>query len=143
MIPVSVRLNNPGNIRIGSAAWQGLMPRSQMTPEQAAEKRFCVFVSPVMGFRALARLLINYNRLYGIDTLRAAISRFAPENENDTEAYLRAVCDYTKCGPDTHFGFKAAPNLQVLCKAISIHEAGGWFFTQSDLAEGVRLALAG
>lgn len=142
MTPRSVRNNNPGNLEATGDKWQGLMPHGMMSPEQAAEVRFCVFATPAYGFRALAKVLIKYNRFDKVDTLRQCMARFAPTTENDTASYLRAVCDYTGCGPDVHFGFKSAPNLQALCKAIAIHEAGGWFFTQSDLAEGVRMALA-
>jgi len=139
----AVRNNNPGNIVADGDKWQGLTPRGMMTPEQAAEAHFCVFATPAYGFRALAKIFITYNRVDRVDTLRQAIKRFAPPSENDTDAYIRAVCNYTGNGPDDHFGFRSAPNLQALCKAVAIHECGGWFFSQSDLAEGVSRALAG
>lgn len=143
MIVRAVRNNNPGNIRVGSQKWQGLMPRAQMTPDQAVETAFCVFESPDWGFRAMALIFLNYARLDGIKTIRQAISRWAPPGENNTDAYIEAVCDYTAAKPDAPFDFRNRANLLALCKAVSIHECGGWFFTQSDLAKGVGEALAG
>ena len=135
----AVRNNNPGNIRIGED-WQGLMPPAEMTPEQAAEREFCVFKTPAYGFRAMACIFHAYQKKHGIRTLREAISRWAPPSENNTAAYIRAVCDATRYGPDEDFPFTGRPAQQMaLLKAVSIHEAGGWFFSQSDLADGVRM----
>lgn len=136
----AVRNNNPGNVRVG-AKWQGLMPREQMTPEQAAETAFCVFQSPEWGFRAMATIFKNYARLDKITTLRQAISRWAPPSENNTKAYVQSVADYTGCDPDKPFGFQSPANMASLCKAVSIHECGGWFFQQSDLMNGSQAAL--
>ena len=136
----SVRNNNPLNIRIGEK-WQGLMPADQMTPEQAAEREFCVFKSPAYGFRAAAKLFANYRRLYGVSTIRDGIKRLAPPNENNTEAYIRSVCDYTAMKPDDVWPFPGRPAQQMaVLKACAIHEAGGWFFSLDDLSTGVRMA---
>lgn len=138
----AVRNNNPGNIRIG-ANWQGLMPRASMTPDQAAETAFCVFSTPAFGFRAMATIFKNYARLDRVSTIRQAINRWAPPSENNTEAYVQSVADYTGCDPDKPFGFQSAANVSTLCKAVSIHECDGWYFAQSDLTQGVSSALAG
>lgn len=137
-----VRNNNPGNVRIG-AHWQGLMPRDQMTPEQVKEDEFCVFQAPKWGFRAMAIIFKNYARLYGVKTIREAISRWAPPSENDTEAYIKAVSDYVGVAPNDRYSFANRQNLTGLLKAVSIHECGGWKFTISDVVEGVDLAMQG
>lgn len=135
----AVRNNNPGNIRIGQP-WQGLMPRAQMTPEQAAETAFCVFVSPAMGFRAMAEIFHTYHNIHGFNSLREVISHWAPPNENDTEAYVQAVCQATHYGPDAPFPFGAPAAMQELCHAVSVHECGGWLFTSADLVAGCNAA---
>lgn len=135
----SVRNNNPGNIRIGQP-WQGLMPRAQMTPEQAAETAFCIFLTPVWGFRAMAEIFHTYAR-EGVHTIRQAVTKWAPPNENNTDAYVQSVVDYTSFGPDDTFPFTGAVTTQAaLVKAFSIHEAGGWYFARADLIAGVSAA---
>jgi len=135
-----LRNANPGNIRVGEH-WQGLKTPEEMTPEQAAEKEFCVFRSPNWGFRAMAVIFLNYGKLHGINTIRGAISRWAPPSENNTEAYVKAVSDYLGCGPNERYSLSNRQNLTGLLKAVSIHECGGWKFTLGDLVWGVDAAL--
>lgn len=143
MIPVSsiraVRNNNPGNIRQG-IEWQGLMPRAQMNPEQAAETAFCVFLSPQWGFRAMATIFHTYADKEKITTLRQAISRWAPRNENNTAAYVNMVCNRLCFGADTPFPFHDASHLASLLKAVSIEEVGSWAFSDADCLAGVETA---
>lgn len=136
-----VRDNDPGDLEAG-AHWQGLMDRANMTSEQASEDRFAVFASPKWGFRALAITLLNYQRVHKLNTVRQIISRFAPASENDTEAYIRAVSLEMGVNPDAPIDLTNAALLTTLVKAISRHEAGGWFFTEQDLAAGVAKAEA-
>ncbi len=58
--PRGIRNNNPGNIRHGEN-WQGLNPNSR-----SIDAAFCVFNTPVAGIRALAKVLINYKKIYGL-----------------------------------------------------------------------------
>jgi hypothetical protein len=134
----AVRNNNPGNIRIGQN-WQGLMPRSQMNPDQAAEKDFAVFMSPMWGFRAMAEIFHTYGR-EGHETIREMISRWAPPSENNTEAYVNDVANACHMTPDTTFDFHNSLSMSNLCHAVSVHECGGWFFKQDDLFHGVLAA---
>lgn len=46
------------------------------------------------GYRAIFKILSNYYRNYKLDTIRKMIGRWAPENENNTKAYIKAVSDY-------------------------------------------------
>ncbi|RAX00824.1 MULTISPECIES: structural protein [unclassified Photorhabdus] len=84
-----IRNNNPGNIRWGDD-WQGLVPQSQRT-----DQSFCQFVSPEYGLRAMIKIIQNYHRKYGINTVSGIISRWAPTNENNTDAYINHVCKNT------------------------------------------------
>ena len=52
-LPRGIRNNNPGNLEMGSP-WQGLTK----TPQ---DNRFCSFITPAYGIRALAVTLITYH----------------------------------------------------------------------------------
>lgn len=89
-IPRGLRNNNPLNIEKtkGGNPWQG-----EVVPSK--DSRFAQFTSMVYGYRAAFKLLNNYQRNYGLDTIRKMISRWAPpkEKKNNTEAYIKAVAD--------------------------------------------------
>lgn len=84
-LPRGVRNNNPGNLEWGSK-WQGLLPVNERT-----DPRFCQFQTPAYGIRAMAVTLINYQDKHNIRTVSAAIRRWAPPNENATQAYIHQV----------------------------------------------------
>ena len=86
--PRGLRNNNPLNIEKtkGGNPWQG-----EIVPSK--DSRFAQFTSMAYGYRAAFKLLNNYQRNYGLDTIRKMISRWAPSNENHTEAYVKAVSD--------------------------------------------------
>lgn len=53
------------------------------------------------GWRAAFVILCKtYYGKRGLRTIRAIVSRWAPNNENNTAAYIRHVSDYTGIGPD-------------------------------------------
>lgn len=119
------------------------MAPGEMTPEQAYEHAFCVFQNPAYGFRAMAEVL----KAYPADLVKqgkyfcveCVIGRWAPPNENNTQAYINAVCKRT--------GYNATDPLPVdfihvggLAKAISTQEVGIWAFNDADLVAGLHLA---
>ena len=83
--PRGIRNNNPGNLRRSRDNWQGL--RKEQTDPQ-----FFQFKTMAYGYRALIRTLQNYRRVHGLRTIGDMIARWAPENENHTAQYVRAVC---------------------------------------------------
>lgn len=83
-LPRGIRNHNPGNIERGDP-WQGL------SSDQSSDSRFCVFLSPEWGIRAIARVLITYQDRHGINTIRGMIERWAPPTENKTGAYVQYV----------------------------------------------------
>ena len=85
--PRGLRNNNPGNIRRNSDVFQG--------EKTSSDREFKQFKSMAYGYRAIFKILSNYYRNYKLDTIRKMIGRWAPENENDTEAYIKAVADYS------------------------------------------------
>lgn len=81
-----LRNNNPGNIRRNSDVFQG--------EKTSSDREFKQFKSMAYGYRAIFKILSNYYRNYKLDTIRKMIGRWAPENENNTDAYIKAVSDY-------------------------------------------------
>jgi hypothetical protein len=61
---------------------------------------FCQFESMGLGFRAALKLLRTYHQKYGCTTIRKIIRRWAPETENQTEAYIQTVSRLTGWHPD-------------------------------------------
>lgn len=86
------RNNNPGNIEFGSYA------RSKGAI--GTDGRFAVFPTYEAGLAAKESLLFegrNYRNL----TIRAAISRYAPQFENDTNSYINQVASAAGVSPYT------------------------------------------
>jgi hypothetical protein len=114
--PRGIRNNNPGNIRKG-AKWQGLSAFQQ-------DSDFCEFDDAIYGIRALMKIIMVYGRSYHLDTVREIITRWAPDNENDTAAYIRSVSDALHVNPDSPIQLRDKKTLASLAKAITIHENG-------------------
>lgn len=86
--PRGLRNNNPGNIRNNAKVkWQG-----EVDPQNKKDFVFEEFKDCISGYRALLKLLRNYNKLYGCFTIADYIRRWAPENENNTSGYITRVC---------------------------------------------------
>ena len=85
-LPRGLRNNNRGNIRRNSDVFQG--------EKTSSDREFKQFKSMAYGYRAIFKILSNYGRNYHLKTIRQMIGRWAPENENDTGAYVKAVSDY-------------------------------------------------
>lgn len=124
-----IRNNNPGNIRHG-AQWQG------MAPEQT-DASFVQFTDAKYGIRAIARILLSYER-QGLNTVRGIINRWAPPVENNTDAYVAAVAH------DCHLGIDEPMDVQALLgplvAAIIQHENGSQPYSLETIAQGVALA---
>ena len=131
--PRGIRNNNPGNIRWG-ADWQGLKKDGK-----SQDPSFCVFTSPEYGIRALAKLLKNYQRLYGLNTPRKIINRYAPPNENQTQAYIQSVAHQLGIQPDTPVDLNEEGVLVVFVKAIIRHENGIQPYDTDTILRGIRL----
>jgi hypothetical protein len=140
--PRGIRNFNPGNIdRTGTNKWQGL------AADQSSDPRFCVFVNPVYGIRALARLLIGYQDKYGLNTVRKIIGRYAPPGENNTGVYLSEVAKGVGVNPDAPINTHTYKHLRPLVEAIIRHENGvgplgtanSWY-DEATINEALRMA---
>ena len=92
-LPRGLRNNNPLNIRISTDKFVG-----EMRPSQ--DKAFKQFDTMAHGYRAAFRVLRTYINNYKCDTIRKIISRWAPETENHTLAYVMAVSSHSGIAPD-------------------------------------------
>ena len=94
-IPRGIRNNNPLNIRHSTDRWRGI--RAKQT-----DPAFVQFTSMAMGYRAAWRILKSYHQRFLREqrpfTPRNIIHRWAPHTENNSVAYLRAVCLLTGLG---------------------------------------------
>lgn len=133
-LPRGIRNNNPGNIRWGSN-WNGLDEEGKKK-----DKEFCVFVGPTFGIRALARLLMNYHRIYGINTIRGIINRYSPSNENNTEAYINHVSKLMGIDADEKINVYDENVIRPLVKAIIQHENGVMPYSDEVINEGLSFA---
>ena len=133
-LPRGIRNNNPGNIRWG-ANWDGLKKDGK-----AIDPSFCVFISPVYGIRALAKILKNYQKLYGLNTVRKVISRYAPPNENQTLAYISGVAKQLNVSPDVELDLTETGILMVFIKAIIRMENGIQPYSGDLIMKGIELS---
>jgi hypothetical protein len=128
-----VRNNNPGNINRDTTKWNGMAI-------QQTDARFCVFVDPKYGIRALVKVLISYQEKHGLRTIDAMIGRWAPENENDTEAYKRAVGAQTNIARDVPIDIRDAPTAIKMANAIIAQENSGYAYPKATVALAVSMA---
>ena len=116
-IPRGLRNNNPGNIRLNGDKWKGMRPHQE-------DKDFVQFTSPSYGYRAIMVTLRNYRIKYGIATLSDMIRRWAPPCENNTAAYIKAVCTALQVPSDYVPDVYDRTTMCALAAAISRHENG-------------------
>lgn len=116
--PRGIRNNNPGNIRWGDE-WKGLVPAALRT-----DKSFCQFTTPEYGIRAMVIILRNYQKKHGINTVSGIINRWAPSNENDTQAYVDSVAQATGVAADQKIDTGDNRFMLKLLQAIIKHENG-------------------
>ena len=111
------RNNNPLNVRYSAwNAWKGkVVPNTDGAYEQ--------FENMAYGYRAALYLLRKYIR-QGYDTVAKIISRWAPENENNTQAYIDHVCEFANLHRDQVIDQNDKETLTAMARAMSICENG-------------------
>ncbi|ENK8484141.1 hypothetical protein KFP53_00605 [Enterobacter hormaechei] len=128
-----IRNNNPGNLEYSKTnPWVG---------QTGDDGRFAKFETPEHGIRALGRNLLSYQR-QGIDTVSDIINRWAPPSDNNnTDAYVQAVCEQLGVTPDQQLDASNPDTLKALCAAIIQHENGSQPYSDQQLATGVSAAI--
>lgn len=133
--PRGIRKNNPGNIVRGTTRWLGEVAGS--------DSRFATFETPEAGVRALAKNLLSYQDKHGLNTVEGIISRWAPKQENATDAYVAAVAREIGVSPTDSLNLRDRNILSKLSTAIIRHENGKQPYTQELIRNGVEQALTG
>lgn len=128
-----IRNNNPGNLEYSKTnPWVG---------QTGDDGLFAKFETPEHGIRALGRNLLSYQR-QGIDTVSDIINRWAPPSDNNnTDAYIQAVCAQLGVAPDQQLDASNPDTLKALCAAIIQHENGSQPYSDQQLATGVSAAI--
>lgn len=132
-VPRGIRNHNPGNLRRTADPWQGLAA-------EQSDPAFFQFNAAKWGIRALARTLIAYQDRHGLRTIAQVIARWAPPNENDTDAYIRAVSAAVGVGAEEGIDIHDHVVLRPLVLAIIRHENGEMPYTDAEIDGGLVLA---
>ena len=109
IVPRGIRNNNPLNIRIGNT-WLGEIN----DPTDSEFEQCC---SMEYGCRAAFCILRRYIKRYKLNNISLIISRWAPKNENATQAYIDKVCELMECTPVTTI--IEYENVDMMCKLVA------------------------
>lgn len=134
-VPRGIRNNNPLNIVKGQN-WKG-----ERQPQ--TDRRFEEFVSMEFGIRAGFKLLRNYitgfNGLSSkINTIDAIIKRWAPSHENDTENYIKQVCQLSGLNRYQRISFGDRKKMVDIVNAM-IYVENGQFVDRSVIESSYDL----
>lgn len=130
-----IRNNNPGNIDYNPAnTWRG-----QLEHDPAIESRFCRFESAEYGIRAIMCLLRTYQRKYHCDSVMSIIHRWAPDIENDTNSYVRSVCNALNVSSIDKISTDDKNTLVALSRAIIQHENGSCPYDDATFEKAYNL----
>ena len=132
------RNNNPGNLDLKNGSgqiiqWQGLSPTQ-------TDNRFAQFTDVVYGIRALHKnTLTIFNR--GANTVQALIGTYAPPKENNTAAYIAAVCTALGVTPTTVIDMTDANTANVVCDAIiKVENGSNPYVATGQFAQGMAMS---
>lgn len=131
MTPRGLRNANPGNIRHSRTLWQG-------EAAVQADPDFVTFTAPEWGLRAIAKILLTYQR-NGLDTVRKIVGRWAPPVENDTTAYVVSVAQAVGVNPDAPLDLTNPGLMGAMIKAIVRHENGQQPFSDAQVTRALGL----
>ena len=104
------------------------------------QKHSAQFMSPEYGIRAMIIILRNYQRKHGLNTVSGIIKRWAPPNENNTQAYINSVAQATGVTPDQCIDTSDSRFTVKLLQAIIKHENGNQPYSFDTFVSAVELA---
>ena len=128
-----LRNNNPANIRISKSNWKGKIPIEKNT-----DGSFEQFINYPYGVRALIKLIYTYYNRYNLQTVEAIITRFAPNNENNTASYILKVSKNLNVKRNQVFSLNAS-SLKALVLAIDQIENGKATITEAHYRDALKL----
>ena len=126
---LNVRNNNPLNIRYAAGNdWVGQVGQSG---------GFAKFDTPEHGFRAGAKLILNYRSNHGLYSIASIISRWAPpEDDNHTDEYIKFVEEKTGIWSWRPIFESEIPGIML---AMSEFEGAKGAFTLEQAQQGAAL----
>lgn len=128
---LKLNINNPLNIRHNSDNFVGEV--------SGADKAFKTFVDMASGYRAAFVTLHTYLVKYRRDTIEKIISAWAPpEDDNDTEGYIRQVVKASGISPDKVLTAKSGNDYIKIVAAMAVVE-NGKPAVMSDVLAGFKL----
>ena len=92
------RNNNPGNLSFGPFAQSHGAVIEEIPKGYSSTPRFARFETVDHGWKALRHLL---ETRYKGHTVREMVMKYAPPFENDTEFYIKFICERVGCKPNT------------------------------------------
>lgn len=116
-LPRGMRNHNPLNVRLTDTPWRG-------RAEKQTDKDFVQFVSDEYGYRAALVIMRTYIKTHKLSTPRAIISRWAPQSENNTEAYVQSACKRAGLKPNETIRWEEKNKICRLAWAMAWHENG-------------------
>lgn len=126
-----IRNNNPLNIRHNrNNRWQGVY-------EKQTDPEFVQFATMQFGIRAGFVIIRNYIKA-GHKDVASIISRWAPSSENNTEAYIRHVCEMADLSPFQEIRFDDKDTMIRLVDAMIRVECGKPV-SQTDIKRGYEM----
>ena len=130
-------LNNPFDLEV-SEHWTWL---GEVRPTSDPEGLFCQFQSLAAGLRAGIKNLRNQQIIHRLRTVETIIEKYAPPSENNTDAYVAAVCAALDVDPEQTIDLSNPITLATFAKAVIIQEQGSNPFTDDEIQQAVASIL--
>jgi hypothetical protein len=124
-----IRNNNPFNVE-GASPWLG---------KTGMDGPYVVFADAYSGMRAGFRDIYT-KWSHGLTTTTAIITKFAPPFENNTAAYITAVCAELGVKPDDQLDFNNPAQFMKFGRAIMRHEVGAVPYPLEIIAKAMQAA---
>ena len=106
-----LRNKNPLNIIKSDVKWQG-----EVRP--STDSHFAQFETMEYGLRAAMKLLRTYYERHARRTVRLIVGRWAPETENNVNAYVSRVCRLTGLAADVPLPPMKSETRVVWCDLV-------------------------
>jgi hypothetical protein len=101
---------------------------TKWTKEQGAigsdDSGFAIFPDEETGKAAQQKLLFSGETIYKSDTIESAINKYAPQNENNTQAYIEHITKATGLSPNTPLSSLTSDQQESMLDVMKQHE--GW-----------------
>lgn len=140
------RNNNPGNLDYEPGIpWQGQLGVEILAPAEqtaGARPRFARFDTAENGIRALVKQLLVYQTKHGCRVLRDFVARWAPASENDTDAYVADVGQWTGIAQDASVDMTDPTVAGSMARGIIRQENGRCLYDDATISAAVASALA-